>query len=191
MRFSHEQATATTPPEDAKGSPGTHHRNSAARSDAAGSAMSIPQPRLLVIEDSDEDFVAMVRAFRQAGWDRVPERCATGDEALDYLYRRGAIAANAPVPAPQLILLDLNLPGTDGRTLLATIKADIQLQTIPVIVLTTSDNPRDIDDCYRYGANSYQVKPVDYPRFKQALRNLIAYWLETAMLPKPQEEHHG
>jgi CheY-like chemotaxis protein len=142
------------------------------------------ESHLLIIEDSDEDVEAMVRGLQHKGLNLVFHRCATGDQALDYLYRRGTYADSRCAPRPNLILLDLNLPGTDGRALLAVIKDDEELQSIPVVVLTTSNNPKDIATCYRRGANSYQIKPVDYSRFKQALHIMIDYWLQTATLPE-------
>jgi CheY-like chemotaxis protein len=139
---------------------------------------------LLLIEDSDEDVAATMRGLRGEGLSLVFHRCTTGDQALDYLYRRGRFADPAQAPRPHLVLLDLNLPGTDGRSLLAVIKDDEDLKSIPVVVLTTSNNPKDIAACYRRGANSYQIKPVDYARFKQSLQTMIAYWMHTATLPE-------
>ncbi len=145
------------------------------------------QLHLLLIEDSDEDVVATIRGLQRDGLDFTLHRCVTGDEALDYLYRRGRFAPPAQAPRPRLILLDLNLPGTDGRSLLAVIKDDDELKSIPVIVLTTSNNPKDIATCYWRGANSYQIKPVDYARFKLAMQTMISYWFETATLPDVPE----
>ena len=143
------------------------------------------QWHLLLIEDSDEDAVATMRGLRHAELNLVFHRCITGDEALDYLYQRKRYAALGAAPRPDLILLDPNLPATDGRALLAVIKDDEALKTIPVVVLTTSNNPKDIEVCYRRGANSYQIKPVDYARFKQILQTMLAYWFQTATLPNP------
>lgn len=139
---------------------------------------------LMLIEDSDEDVAATLRGLRREGLPLKVHRCTTGDQALDYLYQRGRYADPARAPRPHLILLDLNLPGTDGRALLAVIKDDEDLKAIPVVVLTTSNNPRDIAICYQRGANSYQIKPVDYARFKQAMQTLIDYWFQTATLPE-------
>ncbi len=139
---------------------------------------------LLLIEDSDEDVAATIRSLRREGLPLLLHRCTTGDQALDYLYRRGRYAHPAAAPRPNLILLDLNLPATDGRALLAVIKDDEDLKAIPVVVLTTSNNPRDIAICYQRGANSYQIKPVDYARFKQSMQALIDYWFQTATLPE-------
>ena len=86
--------------------------------------------------------------------------CASGDDALDFLYHRGRYTP-ATAPRPGIILLDLNLPGTDGREVLAEIKAEHGLADIPVVVLTTSADQRDVEACYQAGANSYVQKPVD------------------------------
>lgn len=142
------------------------------------------QIHLLLIEDSDEDVAATARGLRQNELDLVLHRCTTGDEALDYLYQRGRYSDPVSAPRPHLILLDLNLPATDGRALLAVIKDDDELKSIPVIVLTTSNNPKDIATCYRRGANSYLIKPVDYARFKQAMQTMLTYWFQTATLPE-------
>jgi CheY-like chemotaxis protein len=111
-------------------------------------------------------------------------RCSDGDEALDFLHRRGAYADPARSPRPGVILLDLNLPGTDGREVLAEIKADPSLKQIPVVVLTTSRDDRDVDACYRAGASSYIQKPVDLDGFIRAIERLNGYWFEVVILPK-------
>ena len=85
---------------------------------------------------------------------------------------------------PDLMLLDLNLPGTDGRDLLAAIKIDTRLQSIPIVVVTTSHNPNDVEWCYRHGANAYQVKAVDYTQFRDDMRLLVEYWLRVCLLPR-------
>lgn len=146
------------------------------------------QLHVLLIEDSNEDVAATARGLRQEGLDIILHRCVTGDQALDYLYRREKFAAPPSAPRPNLILLDLNLPGTDGRALLAVIKDDEDLKDIPVVVLTTSNNPKDIAACYRNGANSYQIKPVDYARFKQALQAMLTYWFQIVTLPRPLDK---
>lgn len=140
-------------------------------------------PDILVVEDSDEDYIATVRALRASGRPFQPHRCASAAETLGYLYRQGPFADANRAPRPRLILLDLNLPGTDGRDLLISIRSDQRLRDIPVIVLTTSADPEDIAECYRNGANSYQHKPVDYLGFKASMCSLAEYWFATALLP--------
>ena len=139
---------------------------------------------ILLIEDSPEDYETTTRALRQAGLANLIFRCADGEEALDYLYQRGAYADPSRAPRPNVILLDLNLPGTDGREVLAEIKQDERLKHIPVIVLTTSGDERDIEKCYRAGANSYVKKPVNIEGFFHAIQKLKGYWFEIAILPK-------
>lgn len=140
---------------------------------------------ILLVEDSPEDYEVTVRAFRKAKLVNPVFRCQDGEEALDYLYRRGPYADPVRSPRPGLILLDLNLPGTDGREVLARIKADPLLKTIPVVVLTTSADERDVEGCYRAGANSYVQKPVSLDAFLLSVQILKDYWLEIALLPCP------
>jgi CheY-like chemotaxis protein len=137
---------------------------------------------ILVLEDNPEDFEVIFRGFRQAGLQDGIVQCSQGDEALDYLYRRGPYSSNGAT-RPGIILLDLNLPGTDGRKVLDEIKSSEDLKTIPVIVLTSSSDPRDIDSCYRAGANGYIRKPEDLKGFLETIRRLKEYWLETSTLP--------
>jgi CheY-like chemotaxis protein len=143
-----------------------------------------PRQPILLVEDSPEDVETTRRAFRRSGLRNPIYHCATGDEALDYLHRRGAYADPASSPCPGIILLDLNLPGTDGREVLEDIKSDAELKQIPVVVLTTSSDDRDVSACYRAGANSYIQKPVDIDGFMRAIERLNGYWLEVVILPK-------
>jgi CheY-like chemotaxis protein len=139
---------------------------------------------LLVVEDSDEDFEIIDRCLRRAGYDGPLTRCQTGDQTLDYLHRRGLFADPEPWARPAMMLLDINLPGIDGRTVLTRVKTDPSLRSIPVIVLTTSRDERDIDLCYRAGANSYVAKPVDIEGFSRAMSRLRAFWFEQSILPE-------
>lgn len=136
---------------------------------------------ILVVEDSPEDFEATRRSLQRGGLPHPLVHVNDGDQALDYLYRRGLYARGAT--RPRLILLDLNLPGTDGREVLATLKGDDELRQIPVVVFTTSRDRRDVEACYRAGANSYVQKPVDLPEFRRALDTVKAYWFDTVVLP--------
>ena len=145
--------------------------------------MTNPQP-LLLVEDSPEDYETTLRALRRTGLGNPIFRCDDGEDALDYLHRRGGYADPALAPRPGLILLDLNLPGTDGREVLADIKGDEKLKSIPVIILTTSDAEIDVATCYRDGASSYIQKPVDLPGFVEAIRRLKDFWFEIVILPK-------
>ena len=139
---------------------------------------------LLVIEDSDEDFAALERMISKA---RIPNpvyRCEDGESALDFLYREGEYEDESLSPRPSLIVLDLNLPGTDGRELLAEIKQNRELQTIPVVIFSTSSNPKDIDACYRCGVSGYMVKPMDTNRLNQLVKTFLEYWFNAVELPR-------
>jgi len=142
-----------------------------------------PPPLLLVIEDSNEDFEAFQRYVRRSPLTIPIYRCVDGDDALAFLYRTGRYADPQSAPRPGLILLDLNLPGADGREVLRNIKQDETLKLIPVVIFTTSNNPKDIEACYRQGVNSYIVKPMNFSRLKRSIQILIEYWFDTTILP--------
>ena len=129
------------------------------------------KPLVLIVEDNPEDFEAVRRAFAHLGGAPRMARCETGDEALDYLHGRGLFASGTQ-PRPGLVLLDLNLPGTDGRAVLDEIKHTKAFCDIPVVVLTTSSDPRDIAACYQAGANSYIEKPTTAEALRQVLARL-------------------
>ncbi|MCB2378527.1 response regulator [Hymenobacter sp. BT635] len=137
---------------------------------------------ILVVEDSIEDFTALGRAFRKHALPNQLLRCEDGDQALEYLQGYGQ-HKSWPQVLPAFVLLDLNLPGTDGRTVLETLKRDPRLQSIPVIIFSTSSSSRDIEDCYRLGANSYLTKPMEYAALEEKTRLLVRYWLNTSELP--------
>lgn len=107
-------------------------------------------------------------------------RCEDGDEVLQALQSKQPSERPA---RPAVILLDLNLPGTDGRQVLKKIKQNEELQEIPVVVLTTSSSPNDIDFCYRQGANGYLVKPMEMEDLLVTIRAFIQYWLEANVSP--------
>lgn len=143
-----------------------------------------PQPYLLIVEDSDEDFESLQRVLSKSCKVSIPiTRCYDGDDALDFLRRTGDYADRSQEPLPNLVLLDLNLPGTDGREVLNAIKQDEQLKIIPIVVLTTSSNPKDIETCYRYGANSYLLKQMRIDQLKHSVCLCMDYWMKAAVLP--------
>jgi CheY-like chemotaxis protein len=140
--------------------------------------------RLLIVEDSDEYFEVLSRIIERVS-DRAISisRCIDGDDALDYLNHQGLYIDVGARPNPDLMILDLNLPGTDGREVLATIEQTKNLKTIPVVVLTTSANPKDIEACYQSGANSYLLKPMRIEELRDLMRITIDYWFEATILP--------
>ncbi len=138
------------------------------------------QQFILLVEDSEDDFEATKRAFAKTNLINPIRRFISGEEVLAYLD----IAENA---MPGLILLDLNLPGMDGRKTLEIIKQNADLRRIPVIILTTSNDERDVTACYELGANTYIQKPVDFDGLIEAIKQLKEYWFEIALLPKDNE----
>jgi CheY-like chemotaxis protein len=145
---------------------------------------NISQP-LLVIEDSDEDFEALRRVMQREVIFNPVFRCSDGDEALDFLYHTGPYSDPQTAPRPSIIVIDLNLPGTDGREVISQIKQDKNLKYIPIIVLTTSSNPKDIEICYRYCIASYILKPIDIDRLVKTIQTFLTYWLDIVILPNP------
>ena len=140
-------------------------------------------PLLLVVEDSDEDFAVLQRLMKRMAVQNPIYRCADGDEVLEFLYQLGDYTDQDTVPRPSIILLDLNLPGTDGREVLEQLKQDGDLREIPVVVFTTSSNPKDIEFCYQNGANGYLVKPVNSLELQRTVQAFVNYWLEANTPP--------
>jgi two-component system response regulator len=132
---------------------------------------------ILIVDDSYDDFEATKRAFAKARLANAITHARSGEEALAYLQ-------SEETAMPGLILLDLNMPGLDGRKTLEILKRSPALKKIPVVILTTSDDERDIKACYESGANTYVQKPVDFDGLISAVRRLKEYWFEIALLPK-------
>jgi len=139
---------------------------------------------ILMVEDSEDDYEATTRAFKKVSLHNPIVWCRSGRDAMDYLKQEGAHKNGGNGSQPGLILLDLNMPGLDGRKTLRLIKEDGRLKQIPVIILTTSSDERDIQDCYQMGANTYVQKPVSFEGLIEAIKRLKAYWFEIALLPK-------
>jgi two-component system, response regulator len=139
---------------------------------------------ILMVEDSEDDYEATTRAFKKVSLHNPIVWCRSGRDAMDFLKQGGAHKNAGNGLQPGLILLDLNMPGLDGRKTLRLIKEDDGLKRIPVIILTTSSDERDIEDCYQMGANTYVQKPVSFEGLIEAIKRLKAYWFEIALLPK-------
>jgi CheY-like chemotaxis protein len=137
---------------------------------------------LLVAEDSDEDFEILHLLMQQMQVQNPVYRFKTGDKILDFLYQEGEYQQQPP-PRPSVILLDLNLPGTDGREILEQVKQDHVLRDIPIVVFTTSSNPKDVEFCYQQGANGYLVKPVNSTELEKQVEAFVEYWLLTNTPP--------
>ena len=132
--------------------------------------------RILLIEDSRMDVELTLDAFREARLANTISVASNGEAALDYLFGRGSYADRTTYPLPNLILLDLKLPGIDGHMVLRQIKGTPELKRLPVIILTSSKEEGDRALSYDNGANSYLVKPVSFEGFLDVVRQLEDYW---------------
>ncbi len=132
--------------------------------------------RILLVEDNDAHTKLILRAFKEDRFANPVNCVRDGEEALDYLYRRGEYKDPAQSPRPDMILLDLKLPKIDGLEVLKTVKEDRDLKSIPVVVLTSSTDERDVHQAYRHYVNSYISKPVDFDKFRQVVQELDYYW---------------
>lgn len=142
-------------------------------------------PITILMADDDEDDVMLARkALETCRLANDFHVVGNGEELMDYLYRRGEYEKLANSPRPGLILLDLNMPRKDGREALGEIKADPQLRSIPVIILTTSAAEEDIYRTYNLGANSYITKPVTFQDLVDVMQGLGRYWFEIVDLPE-------
>lgn len=144
-------------------------------------------PFLFIVEDSDEDFESFMRITKQLCLNYPVFRCRDGDEALDWLQRIDDNSKEKKVLRPSVILLDLNLPGTDGRQVLEHLKNNPQLKQIPTVIFTSSANPKDIEFCYQKGAESYIVKPIDISKLKTTVQTFWDYWFQVVTLPLKYE----
>lgn len=133
-------------------------------------------PQIMLVEDSDESHDTVLEAVRLYGLPASLRRAGNGDECLAFLRRGGA-------ERTAFVMMDLNTSGTDGREALRQIKADPLLEAIPVVVVTTSANPRDVDFCFQCGAHACRVKPISYPDHLQMLTGLFDYWLVNVIEP--------
>ncbi len=149
-----------------------------------GSAVAPTEPTVVLLVEDNPDHEELIRRALDERRAPVSLHVARhGEEALDYLLRRGAWRDSAHSPRPRLVLLDLRLPRADGFEVLEAIKADPSLADIPVVILTTSDSEQDIARAYERHANSYLVKPADHVRFSELVASVESYWLELNRQP--------
>ena len=137
---------------------------------------------ILLVEDNEGDIELTKEAFEDAKFRNNLHVAMDGDEALDILFKRNG---HEDAISPDIILLDLNLPGTDGREILETVKADARLKRIPTIVLTSSSADRDIIESYDLHANCYIVKPVNAAKFIDVVQHVENFWVDIVCLPPP------
>ena len=144
---------------------------------------------ILLVEDNPDDVELTIRALRKSNVANDVVVARDGVEALDYLFGTGAHEGRDLSLQPQVVLLDLKLPKVDGLEVLRRVREDRRTCFIPVVILTSSDEERDMLDGYSLGANSYVRKPVDFLEFAEAVRNLGLYWLLVNRPVAPSPEH--
>jgi CheY-like chemotaxis protein len=132
---------------------------------------------ILLVEDTPEDLELALRALQKAKLTNRIQVARDGAEAIEFIFGEGAYVGRKIENGPKVILLDLKLPKIDGIEVLRRIKSDARTKTIPVVVLTSSKEQKDVVESYRLGVNSYIVKPVNFERFAEAVRDLGMYWL--------------
>ena len=145
---------------------------------------------ILIADDDPDDRLLAGDALKESRLSNDLNFVEDGEELMDYLYSRGKFAAEAP-ERPGIILLDLNMPRKDGREALREIKADAQLRSIPIVILTTSQAEEDVVRSYDLGVNSFIVKPVTFDALVTVMQTIGRYWFEIVELPAPQERGTG
>jgi CheY-like chemotaxis protein len=154
--------------------------------------MSEPETiEILLVEDNSSDAELTLHALRKSNIANQIQLVRDGEEALDFLFCRGAFSTRSFEGAPRLVLLDLKLPKVDGLQVLQDVKADPRTKAIPVIVLTSSKEERDLVNSYHLGVNSYIQKPVNFSEFQDVVRQLGMYWLLVNSQPPASAFHAG
>ncbi|MEO7729792.1 MAG: response regulator [Kofleriaceae bacterium] len=152
--------------------------------------MTQPTRRILLVEDSENDVALTMAAFEEVNLANEVVHACDGQEALDYIYRTGKYATR-PEGHPVVVLLDLKLPRVDGLQVLAKLKADPALRTIPVVMLTSSREESDLARSYGLGVNAYVVKPLEFVEFVSALKKLGLFWAVVNQPPVGSAGRHG
>ncbi|TMH27404.1 MAG: response regulator [Betaproteobacteria bacterium] len=146
--------------------------------------MADEQVEILLAEDNSEDAEMTMRALRRHNLANQVRWVKDGAEALDYLFCRGQYVGRDPSRPPKLVLLDIKMPKIDGIEVLRQLKADPTTRSIPVVVMTSSNEERDVLESYRLGVNSYIVKPVQFNQFIETVAKIGLYWLLTNRVPQ-------
>jgi len=141
-------------------------------------------PVVLLVDDDRADQEIIKRIAEQGATSARLVIVSSGQDALDYLAKKNKFEGAGDAPTPDLILLDLNMPGLTGLDVLSRIRNDTQTKRIPVVVLTTSDREADVLQSYERGANTYLTKPVKFEEFVRVVRELDEYWFGLAQLPR-------
>ena len=146
--------------------------------------MEIDPVEILLVEDRASDVELTTRALKQYNLANYIHVVKDGAEALEFLFATGAYADRRIEDSPKLILLDVKMPKVSGIEVLSKIKNDERTKTIPVVMLTSSEESRDLEECYRLGVNSYIVKPVEFEKFTEAVKQVGLYWLLLNQMPE-------
>jgi len=139
---------------------------------------------IMIVEDNEDDIELAMRAFKRNHILNEVIVARDGVEAIEYLFGTGAHAGRDLCVMPEVVLLDLKMPRLGGLEVLRRIRADERTKFLPVVVLTSSDEEKDMIDSYHYGVNSYIRKPVDFEQFTEAVRQLSLYWIVLNQCPR-------
>jgi CheY-like chemotaxis protein len=146
---------------------------------------------ILLVEDNPDDETLTLRALKSSAINSEVVVARDGVEALDYVFGTGAYAGRNLRDRPAVILLDLKLPRVDGLEVLSRLRSDERTRLLPVVILTSSNEEKDLISGYRLGANSYIRKPVDFAQFAETVRQVSQYWLALNEQPPAREEVDG
>lgn len=139
--------------------------------------MVLDQADIILVEDSADDAELVIRALRKSGIVNSLVHLKDGEQALNFLFCKGPYEGHHSPPCPRLILLDIKMPKVDGLEVLRRIKTDKRLRVVPVVLLSSSREDKDINESYQLGANSYVVKPVEFEKLTKTVQGLGLYWL--------------
>jgi CheY-like chemotaxis protein len=145
--------------------------------------MNIEPIDILLVEDDVHDAELTIRALLKSGINNPLLHVKDGEEAINFMYGKGHYSNRNAKDLPRLILLDLKMPKVDGIEVLRVLKTDEHLKKVPVVLLTSSKEGKDVRECYSCGVNSYIVKPVDFDSYKKSVTSIAFYWLSLNQLP--------
>ncbi len=144
----------------------------------------LEQMEILLVEDNPADAELTLRALRRNNLANKVHWVKDGEQALEFMFRTGAYAGRDPAAVPKLVMLDIKMPKVDGIEVLRRLKANEETRKVPVVVMTSSNEERDVVESYRLGVNSYIVKPVQFESFLETVAKIGLYWVITNRVPK-------
>lgn len=144
----------------------------------------LEQVEILLVEDNPADAEMTLRALRHNNLANKVHWVKDGEQALEFMFRTGAYEGRDPVAVPKLVMLDIKMPKVDGIEVLRRLKANEETRTVPVVVMTSSNEERDVVESYRLGVNSYIVKPVQFESFLETVAKIGLYWVITNRVPR-------